>query len=130
MSGVLSDVISITLSIEIDTPSGGITKGTVQSIGDSDIIAFAFKTSTIDSTDTANYAEQATMITKARQALGTKTTGGSGSTFQRGDKVYYDFAGSVVTDQSTGNAPIGWALEIAQASDSSVLFDFDGSLNL
>jgi hypothetical protein len=126
----LRDTLEITSNIVIDTPSGGLTQGTVQSIGDSDIIGFAFKTSTITATDYENYDDTATMITKARQADGTKATGASGSTFQRGDKVYYDFAGAVVTDTSTGNAPIGWALEIAQASDASVLFEFDGSLNL
>ena len=70
------------------------------------------------------------MITKARQCSGTKTSGASGATFQRGDKVYYDTSAAEVTDEVTGTFPIGWALEISQAAATTLLFEFDGSLNL
>lgn len=131
MSIYLRDINSITHSIDIDTPSGGLTKGTVQLINAvSGLIGFAFKTTTITATDYENYGEQATMVTKARQCVGSKATGGGSPTFSRGQLVYYDLTAGKITNESTGNAPIGYALENAYESDDEVLFDFDGTLNM
>ena len=63
----LRDTLAITASMEIDTPSGGITQGTVQQIGN--VLGFALKTSTITSTDYEDYADTATMVTEARQGM-------------------------------------------------------------
>jgi hypothetical protein len=118
--------MAITHSLEIDTPSGGITQGTVQQIGS--VLGFAFKTSTITSTDYEDYAEESTMITNARQCKGVKASGGGSGSFQRGTLVYYDVSGQVVTSVSSGNVLCGYATAIATEADTEIEFDFDGNL--
>jgi hypothetical protein len=122
----LRDVGAVVESIEIDTPSGGITKGTVQQIGN--VVAFAFNDATIDSTDYENYHDTVTMVVKARQALATKATGGGSGQFDKGDKVYVIVASGLVTSTSSGNVLCGYALENAGEGDSQLLINFDGNL--
>jgi hypothetical protein len=128
MAIYLRDTNAITDSLVIDTPSGGIVKGVAQQIGS--VVGFAFTTATITSTDYENYDEQVTMVTEARTVKFDKATGGGSPTFQKGDTIYYDLSEQKATTESTGNAPVGYAKEIAMESDDYVVGSFNGSLNL
>lgn len=128
MAIYLRDSNQETDSLIIDTPSGGITKGTAQQI--EDVVGFAFETTTITSTDYENYDDQVTMITKARIVKYDKADGGGSPTFQKGDIIYYDLTAQKATTESTGNAAVGYAKENAFEADDYVIGSFDGSLNL
>lgn len=117
-------------SLIIDTPSGGITKGTVQSIGNAEILGFAFETATITETDYQNYDQQVTMVTKARLVKYDKAIDGGAPTFQKGDAIYYDITAQKATTESTGNAHVGYAKEIAYEADAYVIGSWDGTKNL
>lgn len=128
MAIYLRDSNEFTDSLIIDTPSGGITKGTVQQIDN--VLAFAFTSATITSTDYETYSDQVTMVTKARLVKYSKASGGGSPTFQKGDLIYYDITGQVATTESTGNSAVGYCKENAFESDDYVIGSFDGTLTL
>jgi predicted RecA/RadA family phage recombinase len=130
MSIFLRDTTEIIYSTIIDTPSGGITKGDFVQVGSGSVYGFAFSTATLDPTDRDNYAEQVTIVTKARQVRITKDTGTGEPEFAQGETVYIDPATDKAEKSGGSNIKVGFALTAATTADDGVTSDFDGRLGL
>jgi hypothetical protein len=124
MAGVyLRDTNAVTESVIIDTPTGGVEKGDVRQVGDQALYGFCFTKASLDTEDTANYATQVTVITKARQTLVSKGS----IAFDQGDVVYYTLAtGLAAATAGTGKIKVGRCLETVATGPTGVLVNFEG----
>ncbi|OPY84378.1 MAG: hypothetical protein A4E71_02649 [Smithella sp. PtaU1.Bin162] len=65
------------------------------------------------------------MIVKADKVKALKAVGA----ISPGDNVYYDVSGGNVTTTETGNIMVGHCIEAAASADTTVMIEFDGSLD-
>jgi predicted RecA/RadA family phage recombinase len=102
------------------TLSGTVTKGEIAAIGDT----YGFYM-----TDGVN-GDEVAFVYKAKQALVSKLSG-TGETITSGERVWYSSSDGKVDGTKAGNYSIyfGTALVDAAATDTTVLIEFDGTLN-
>lgn len=129
MAVLLRDTNSVTHSVIVDTPTGGLTKGEVVLVGGS-VYGFAFTAVSDTTTDVDTYAPSVTVVTQARQALVDKATGTGAPTFTQGETVYYNLTTGLAVKTGGGAIKIGYALAAVTESDATVLVDFDGTIGV
>lgn len=111
------------------TPSGGVTQG--EFIVNGVTRGFAFATVPASGLTTpavynSDAEQQYAWVVKADKVLALKDA----STFAAGSRVYYDSTAAKVTTDSTGNVPIGSAHTGAATGDTTVLIEFNGTLEV
>lgn len=129
MAVLLRDTNAVTSSVIVDTPSGGIEKGEVVSVGGS-VYGFAFTKASDDATDTEFYADLVTIVTKARQAVVNKATGTGAPEFVLGETVYYNLTTGLAVKSGGGAIKIGYAKESADDSKDEIFIEFDGTIGV
>lgn len=117
----LSDSLDQARTLSVSVPTGGVTEGEV--IQTSDVLTFVLATVEFPSTATNNLdQDEYTAVVQARKVTANKDS----NAISQGASVFWD--GTNATASSTGNDRIGYALEAALASDSTVEIYFDGNL--
>jgi len=110
-------------------PGGFVYKGEAALI--EDVFGFYFKQQTrIGGVGT----EEITFVYRMRQVLAKKITG-TGNDIKAGDRVWYITASGAISNTKPGGGAAGtdyffcgWAKEDAEAGDTEVLINFDGTL--
>lgn len=104
-------------SITVTTPTAGYTAGDMVKVEDTVGVIAETKTVGLD----------AVLIYQCDKIVVPKTDG-SGITFAKGDKVYYDGTAKKVTNVSSGNTLCGRATEAALATDTTAEIDLQGGV--
>lgn len=112
----------------VENSSGGVTKGAFRTIGSVNCFAFTSAEAGDEfeySTDNpSNEDPEVVYIYFAPRIRVNKIS----SAIAIGAKLYYDEANDHVTTEQTGNNLIGFALESATASATTIMCEFDGRL--
>lgn len=114
MSAAVGDREEFSGDVIVTSPTGGTTKGLFYVSNDVYGVARQTTTATNDVLLAVNGVIRATKVT------------GTGKSFAIGDKVYYESSGKKATPSATGNVLVGYAIEAASTSATSVLMVLSG----
>lgn len=122
MAGIfeLQDSLDQAKTMSVTVPTGGVTEGEVLTAGS--VLGFVLATRIEASANTIE-SDSYTLIFQARKV----SVNIASEAVTQGNSAYWD--GTKVTEASTGNTLIGYFLEDAAATATSVTIDFDGRLN-
>jgi predicted RecA/RadA family phage recombinase len=117
----LRDSLDQASTMSVDIPTGGSTAGDYTTVND--INGFYFTTASEATANTLE-SDKVTLVIKGRKVSATKDA----AAINQGARVYWN-GSDAVSAGSTGGTLIGYCIEDAAASDSTALFEFDGTLN-